>query len=359
MLDHSKILQVAWTTVLALLINCVFGSVVLAGAEETEAVGPPPREEPKQEEKTLKETIVDIEKSVEETHERLEQDILKQVMRLDGFFGTVQTENRRRTSYEFRWRSGIRVEEGKSLKLKPDITLRANMVLPRTSEKLRLVISGENQVETLSPALPQDPGNPGFDRTAQPVARLVNTEFRYQLVKEPDRDLFVGAGVRIVLPLEPFVRGRYQISHNFSSILLIRLGETLFVKPKEIVGETTEVNLERLLDEKTILRLAGTGTLSQGLHGMEWGSELSWIRELSAKSAITFTGGIYGSSNPSTFANDYRLLTRYRRNFLTEWLFYELEPEISWPRGSDGAHFTKYAMTFRLEVLFRKADGKN
>ena len=348
-----------WIAVLALLMNFAFESIVFAGSEETEEVGPPLPAELQNEKKSLKETIVGIEKKVEETHEQLEQDILEQVMRLDGFFGNVQTENRRRTSYEFRWRSGIRIEEGKSLKLKPDVTLRANMVLPRTSENLRLVISGENQVETLSPALPTDPGNPGFDRTAQPVARLVNTEFRYQFIKEPDRDLFVGAGVRIVLPLEPFVRGRYQITHNFSSIFLIRLGETLFIKPKEIVGETTEVNLERLLDEKTILRLASTGTLSQGFHGMEWGSELSWIRELSAKSAITFTGGIYGTSNPSTFANDYRLLTRYRRNFLTEWLFYELEPEISWPKGSDGAHFTKYAMTFRLEVLFHKADGKN
>jgi hypothetical protein len=359
MLHHGKILRTAWTFILALLISCVLGSVVLAGAEESETVGPPQAEEPKQEERSFKETIVDIEKSVEETHEQLEQGILDQVIRLDDFFGTAQTETRRRTSYEFRWRSGIRVERGKSLKLKPDITLRASLVLPRTSEKLRLFISGENQIETLSPALPQDPGNPGFDRTAQPAARIVNTEFRYRLIEEPDRNLFIGAGVRIVLPLEPFVRGRFQITHNFSKIFLIRVGETLFVKPKEIIGETTEVSLERLLDEKTIVRLAGTGTLSQGFHGMEWGSELSWIRELSAKSAITFTGGIYGSSTPSTIANNYRLLTRYRQNFLAEWLFYELEPEISWPRDSDGAHSTKYAMTFRLEVLFNKADEKN
>jgi hypothetical protein len=359
MLHHGKILRTAWTSVLALLISCVFGSVVLAGVEETETVGPLQAEEPKQEEKSFKETIVDIEKSVEETHEQLEQGILDQVIRLDDFFGTAQTETRRRTSYEFRWRSGIRVERGKSLKLKPDITLRASLVLPRTSEKLRLFISGENQIETLSPALPKDPGNPGFDRTAQPAARIVNTEFRYRLIEEPDRNLFIWAGVRIVLPLEPFVRGRFQITHNFSKIFLIRVGETLFVKPKEIIGETTEVSLERLLDEKTIVRLAGTGTLSQGFHGMEWGSELSWIRELSAKSAITFTGGIYGSSTPSTIANNYRLLTRYRQNFLAEWLFYELEPEISWPRDSDGAHSTKYAMTFRLEVLFNKADEKN
>jgi hypothetical protein len=235
--------------------------------------------------------------------------------------------------------------------------LRANIVLPRISERLRLVISGENQVEALSPTLPKDPGNPGFDRTSQPAGRLVNTEFRYGLIKTADKDLFVGAGVRVALPLEPFVRSRFQITHIFDNICLIRLGETFFVKYREEVGETTEVNLERLLDKYTILRLASSGTLSQEFHGLEWGSELSLIRELSSKSAIAFTGGIYGNSDPSTVIRNYRLLTRYRRNFLTDWLFYELEPEIYWPRISTGTYSPQFALTFRLEILFQKTEG--
>ena len=50
---------------------------------------------------------------------------------------------------------------------------------------------------------------------------------------------------------------------------------------------------------------------------------------------------------------NYRLLTRYRRNFLRSWLFYELVPEISWPRKGDDVFPTNYAMTFVLEVVFK------
>jgi hypothetical protein len=343
--------------VLALLMNCIFGSIAIAAAEETEEVGPPLPAELQQEKKTLKETIVDIEKKMEATHEKLERDIMDQVIRLDDFFGTVQMEHRRKTSYEFRLRNGLRMEEGG--KFRPDITLRANMVLPKASENLRLFISGENQVEPLSPALPRDPGNPGFDRTFQPAAKVVNTEFRYRLIEKPNENLFIGAGVKVALPLDPFARLRYEYSHYLGSTLLLRVAETPFIKNSLGLGETTEVSLERALDEKTILRLANSATLSQEFHGMEWGSEISWIRELSAKSAITFTGGIYGSSNPSTVVNNYRLLARYRRNFLTDWLFYELEPEIFWPRDSDGTRAHKIAMTFRLEALFQKAEERN
>jgi hypothetical protein len=356
MFNPGKILRLAWTAVLALFIQSVLSCVVAVAAEESELVGPPQPEALKQEEKTLKETLVNIEKRVDVAHDLLEQDILAMVTRLDNFFGSVQTENLRKTSYEFRWRNGIRIDEGG--RIKPDINVRANIVLPKTSEKLRLLISGENQLETPSPALPSDPGNPGFDRAARPSAKIVNTEFRYSLLSAPDQDLFLGAGVKVALPLEPFVRSRYQFVHAISDLFLIRLGETVFIKHGVGVGETTEAALERFINKKTLLRLSNSATLSQEFRGLEWGSELSLIRELSAKSAITFTGGVYGNSSPDTVATNYRLLTSYRQSFLRDWLFYEVEPELSWPREPGGVYAPKYAVTFRLEVLFHNVDGK-
>lgn len=320
-----------------------------------ELVTPPQLETPLLKEKSFTDTMIDFGKSVEKTHGQLEQDILDQVVRLDDFFGGVQTEGERQSSYVFRLRTGLRFEEGKGFV--PDISLRANLVLPKTSKKLRLVISGENQLETPSPGLPQDPGNPGFDRIGQPTTRVVNTEFRYELRKKADEYLFVGAGVKVALPMVPFVRARYQYTHHFSKIALIRLGETLFVKESKGAGETTEITLERLLDQKTLLRLANSGTFAEEFTGMEWGSELSWIRELTPKSALTFTGGIYGNTYRAEVIGNYRLLSRYRRNFLREWLFYEVEPEVTWPRNPSGAHESKYALTFRLEVLFAKEAG--
>ena len=91
---------------------------------------------------------------------------------------------------------------------------------------------------------------------------------------------------------------------------------------------------------------------------MEWGTELSMIRQLSPLSAITLTGGAYGNTSASAMVGNYKIFTRYRRNFLRSWLFYELEPEVSWPRNDAGQYLAKFAFTARIEVVFQRAAGE-
>jgi hypothetical protein len=85
---------------------------------------------------------------------------------------------------------------------------------------------------------------------------------------------------------------------------------------------------------------------------MEWGSELSLIRELSPDRGITLIGGVYGNTSMDDWVSSYRILARYRQSFLRSWLFYELEPEVSWPRRNDGNFSSTFAFTVRLEVKF-------
>jgi hypothetical protein len=166
-------------------------------------------------------------------------------------------------------------------------------------------------------------------------------------------DIFLGAGFRLVIPPEAFVRSRFQHTHHISDITLARVAETLFVNSVAGIGETTEFSLERMLDPKNILRWASSGTITHRSTGLEWGTELSLVRELTSKNAITATAGAYGNSNLDDVINNYRLSVRYRRNFLRSWLFYELTPEVSWPRQADGNFLTNYALTLVLEVVFQ------
>jgi len=289
-------------------------------------------------------------KTMDETHDRLEQNILKQAIRFDNSFGSVRTAHLRQTSYELNLLNSLRIERGGKLEF--GTSIRAKFVLSRISDRLHLFIAGDNEPGPAKPSLPSDPGRPGFDRTT-PTARIVNTEFRYWLLRTPTTELFLGAGFRLRLPFEAFVRSRFQYTHNLSDISLIRFAETFFVKNTDLLGETTEITYERLLAKNMLLRWANLGTASQEIQGLEWGTELSLIRELSPKSSITLTGGIYGHSTSNALVENFRILTRYRRNFLRSWLFYELEPEISWPRGSDGKYSPTLAVIGRIEVAFR------
>jgi hypothetical protein len=293
-----------------------------------------------------------VERFMEETHARFERKILARVIWFDNFFGTVKTEELRQPEYLLRWRNSLRVEERGQFKYRTSV--RGSFVLPKISKRLRLVISGETEAEPEAARLPEDPGTPGFDRTL-PNTRLVNTELRYIIVQKPLTNLFLGAGVRLKLPFETFVRSRFQYTHRLGEVALARFGETLFWKNTDGFGETTEVDLERQLAPKTLLRWANAGTWSEATSGLDWGTDLSLLRELSLRSAITLSGGVFGNTRPTAEVQTYRILARYRRNFLWPWLFYELEPEVSWPRDPAGAYHSAFAFTFRVEVVFQES----
>jgi len=287
---------------------------------------------------------------MDETHARIERGILKQTVRFDNFFGSVKPERLLHTSYDIRLRNSLRVEhEGK---LTPGTTIRANITLSRISERLRLFIAAEDEPGLTTQSLPQDPGDPGFDRTT-PTTHFANTELRYELIRKRSLDVFLGAGVRLKLPFEVFARSRLQYTRNLGNISLMQVAETFFVKNTDFLGETTEFSLERLFGETTLLRWSNAGTASEEIKGLEWGSELSLSRQLSPKSAGTLTGGVYGNTTSSALVGNYRILALYRRNFLRSWLFYELEPQISWPRSPVGSHPATLAFTFRIEIGFQ------
>ena len=348
-------LHVKCVASILLTVYCLFGVTGPAGAGESDPTGPLPSAPATRAENVFTGPPGELEQSLEATHKQIEQSILEQVQWIDDFFGNPGTTSRQQTSYELRWRNGLRMTDQGAFR--PESILRAHLTLPRTSERLQLFISGEDQADQPSTTLPGDPGTPGFDRTNQPTARVVNAEFRYGFLNSPIHDMFVGAGVRIALPLKPVVRTRYQFTHTFSPESRLRAGETLFSKYNDWLGETTEITLEQLLSPRTLLRWANSGTISQEFKGLEWGTELSLAHEFSPHTAITGLGGVYGATRSTAAIANYRVLARFRRNVLTDWLFYELEPEVSWPQDATGAQHPRYALTLRLEVVFKKIGG--
>ncbi|UFS68773.1 hypothetical protein LPW11_12770 [Geomonas sp. RF6] len=319
---------------------------------------PPPPPEPIVEPsffRSITNGILLLGRSAEKTHDKLQASILEQTIRFDDFFGTMNNKKEQRTGYLLRWRNDVRLDEGGHLHY--GSTLRADVRLSRIDEKLRLTFASENDSEAFAPRLPEDPGNPGFDRTT-PNARIVNMELRYQLVNSLATTCFMGVGLDLSFPLQVFVRARYQHSFRLSDVSQIRVSETAFEKTADGLGETTEVSIERSLSPETQLRLATSGTASEEIGGFEWGSELSLLHRLSPKSAVTVAAGVYGDTSEAHGISNHRIFARYRRNFLRSWLFYEVEPEVFWPRRDDDTYPTSYAVTFRLEVLFEGKEEK-
>ena len=286
--------------------------------------------EPSPLEKLVEEKAPGVVMAVDKSHARFEQSILDRVIRFDNFFGSAKGEDARYPDHLIRWVNSLRMEKGGHFKYRT--SARASFVLPRISKRLRLAVSAETENEPFSARLPEDPGNPGFDRTLEKT-RLANSELRYSLIRKPSIDMFLGTGIRIKLPLETFVRSRVQYSHRLTDVTLraIRrdrlleeyrrvrgdLGVRTFapVRPEDAssVGATRGRSPRKARGWNGHRNSPCCGSSPLGVRSPSWGAS-------PAAPAPPFLWISTGSS------------TRYRRNFLRTWLFFELEPEVSSPR---------------------------
>jgi hypothetical protein len=268
----------------------------------------------------------------------------------DGFFGKTSGVDAARPDFVMRWTNEMRVEERGTPKFRT--SLRANVHLPGVSRKLKLVISGESKPDP-SVVLPDDPGNPGFNAQAPGTSfKQVSTEIRYEFIKTQRNYFFAGTGVRLVLPPQAFARVRYQFNQPFGDNNHFRFAVTPFWNSKVGFGETTDFSLERRIGPMVLVAWSNSGTISEDSSGLEWGSALSLAAQLSPKSAVSPSVGLSGPTRPLAVISNYRAAVKFRRNEFRPWFFWELEPEVNWPRDDLGGYRATYAGTLRAEVLF-------
>jgi hypothetical protein len=290
---------------------------------------------------------------VDRYHSRVERDLFDTVVWFDRFFGDERMVVTERPESYLRWMNDSRWDEEEGFTFRS--TVRASLRLPRLKKRWRLVISGETRGDP-NAVIPEDPGNPGLNPGSQ--VRTGSTELIYDILRTPRSALDVGAGVQVKIPPNAFVRTRFQHARPIALNTLGRFTATAYWDARDGLGESNQVDLERWLAPPTLLRWSNTLTITEESNGWTWGTELSLLHKLSPKSAITFSGGVSGSTRPAWIAQNYRVLARYRRNVYRKWLFLEGEPDIHWPRKEDGSRKPVWGATLRAEILFT-GEGPN
>jgi len=134
--------------------------------------------------------------------------------------------------------------------------------------------------------------------------------------------------------------------------MLLRFTEYAFWIDNEGFKETSRLDLEYAISAATLLRFSNSATYVENRVGVDWVSELSLYRQLSPKDAISLDISAWMPTRPEAQWNNFRVGSRYRRNFFRSWLFYEIEPEISWPRNEFRDRTSVSAITFLVEVQF-------
>ncbi|HEY6096576.1 MAG TPA: hypothetical protein VIU83_00870 [Candidatus Deferrimicrobium sp.] len=284
---------------------------------------------------------------VDRTHSRVERNLFDAAVWFDRFFGEDRMVVTERPASFLRWKGELQWDEEEHYSLRS--TVRASLRLPRMKDRWHLIFSSESSGDP-NAIIPEDPGNPALNIGSH--GRTSSTELVYDVLRTSNSILDVGAGVRVKIPPDAFVRTRYQYAQPVGINILGRFTATAFWDALDGFGESNQVDLERWLAPPTLLRWSHSLTIEEKSDGWTWGTELSLLHKLSPKSAISFAAGVSGSTRPAWIAQNYRILSRYRRNVWRKWLFLEGEPYIHWPREEDGSRKPVWGAVLRAEILF-------
>lgn len=228
----------------------------------------------------------------------------------------------------------------------PVLSGRANLHLPNTEKKLHLLVESDpeknlsSDTKTAAPLLPRETTAPTSYAAALRLERFVADHLRYSAdggmkFQGVDTAPFVRARVSLSLPLEQW---------RFKAV------ETLFWFNNIGVGESTQLDFERGLGETALFRATSNATWLDKRQNFDLRQDFSVYQTLGEKAALLYQASVFGVSQPQTEVSNYVLLLRYRYRLHRDWVYFELSPQVHYPKAA--AFQAQTLLSMRLEMLF-------
>lgn len=266
---------------------------------------------------------------------------------IDNFFGTddsltIENGSYLRFSQELFWHERDRFSS--------DTTLRLKLDLPTTEERLRILI--ESDPEESQGTLAEQGANTARDDRFRTEDFLIGLRRLGDRDKRTDWRLDAGAGIKVKLPLDPYVR--------FTGERLWQLGDSPWQLEswnraswfnEEGYSVRSRWDLGRPLSDTYHLRFITNVQWQEEVDTLEYSEGIELDQLLGSRSIIRYAAVAVGRSASDPHLHDYYLLSQYRRNLHREILFVDVIPEVHFPREQN--YDAEFGITLRLELLFR------
>ena len=141
-----------------------------------------------------------------------------------------------------------------------------------------------------------------------------------------------GAGVRLRIPLDPYVKGGYVYERGNTEAGLLSLRETLFWQNSEHAGVTTRIDLERVLQERLLLRWTASASISEKSQGVFGYTTFMALLGLPNRRAVALELGADGEAEADVPLHEYGFKAAYRQSVYRNWLVLELRTSLTWPK---------------------------
>jgi hypothetical protein len=285
---------------------------------------------------------------LDRTHQRLYDAMWHTAMRVDRWFGSDKDEQAYRAVYGS---LAPAVLWDQHYHLKTPVRFNVNLPLPQLNSRFNAFLGRVDPNEYVTE---QAEPSGAFRRQYGPVTED-QTLFglAYHEPEKQGGHFDAGAGIRVSLPLDPYVKGSYVIEHGASEQGLWSLRETAFWRNRDGFGVTTRADLERIYELRWLVRWTGSVTFAQHSMGLITWSSVDVMRGFPFRRAIAMEVEVDGQTDAPVPIHNYGMKIAYRKSILRRWLIMELRSGLSWPKDFPWQH-RKASVTVGLgfEMLF-------
>ena len=228
------------------------------------------------------------------------------------------------------------------------LAARLNLKLPVTEGRLRLLVETDPENNVADEPTKSSPVTDSKVSVPGNLALAVRFE-----KKEEVRWYFnTDTGIKfqgISAAPNPFVRARGSYSVPKGKWQL-KASESVYWFNTLGWGETTLLDLDRILSTQLLFRATSNATWLNDTQNFNLRQDLTISHTLDDRTALRYQASVIGVSEPQLQVTDnvVQLFYRYRLN--REWLFFELNPQLHFPREKN--YSSSFALSIRLEMLF-------
>lgn len=226
-----------------------------------------------------------------------------------------------------------------------NFSARANLRLPATEGRLHILLESDPEKNITSETAK---GQSIINNKVTAPSSLALAA-RYEKAVENVWHLSSDAGLKFPLPVHPFVRTRGSFSAPIG-LWRMKAEESVYWFNSIGVGETTQVDFERALSEPVLFRATSNATWLNDKQNFDLRQDLSIYHNLNDNSALLYQASAIGVSNPQYQLSEYVALLLYRHKLHRDWMFFELSPQLHFPKINNFR--SSPAVTMRLEMLF-------
>lgn len=264
---------------------------------------------------------------------------------IDGLMGGVENTQDKNESY---LKIVLGVYHSKYTKEEFEQSVRFSLDLPILKEKLRLVFETEpDQAKGIDErkleSFPSSEKNTNQDS--------IYASFRYLIDAEKWSRLSWDTGVKVRLKPDLFTRGRAVRSWAINDFWTFRFSQELFWFESLGLGTHTQFDFDRRLSERFLFRKSIALDWSERQSRFDLLNQVSLFHALSKKRSMQYALGFTSDhEDKHTLTNNYFGRVIFRSSLHKNWLFYQLETGVEYPR-EEGFRANPF-FGIKLEILF-------